>query len=275
MDNFGNNDSDFQATHDRRENTVAEPGIKGDPGAFDPRVISYRMLRNAVGIIGILLPVWLVLGGVYVFQVPGTPPSISDYYHTEMRDWLVGGLFAIGVFLFSYKGYDDPNSVYERLYERLPVRGTDDLASTVAGICAVGVAIFPTRTPPTIVIPFLENERFAVLHVLSAAGFFLSLACISFFLFPKHHGLEMDDPTGNEQLIYKACGVAIVVFLLLIGGVWTFSDNSPVGPVHPVVVLETLALWAFGVSWIIKGKGYDRREWRHLFEPVQKRASSQ
>jgi hypothetical protein len=268
---FGNNDSDPKATNDRSENTVAERGITGDPGAFDSRVISYRMLRNAVGIIGIVLPLWLVLGGIYVFQVPEIQPSISDYYHTVMRDWLVGGLFAIGVFLFSYKGYDDPNPVYGLL----PVRGIDDLASTVAGICAVGVAIFPTRSRPTIPIEFFGNLRFPSLHVLCAAGFFLSLAFISFFLFPKHHGSERDDPTGKEPLVYRACGVAIVVFLLLIVGVWKFSGNSSVGPVHPVVVLETLALWAFGVSWIIKGKGYDRRELRQLFEAVQPRASSQ
>jgi hypothetical protein len=265
---FGNNNSEFQANNNRSEKTVAERGITDDPGASDSRVISYRMLRNAVGIIGILLPLWLVLGGIYVFQVPEIQPSISDYYHTVMRDWLVGGLFAIGVFLYSYKGYDDPNPVYERL----PVRGIDDLASTVAGICAVGVAIFPNRSAPIILIPFFGNQRIAVLHVLFAAGFFLSLAFISFFLFPKHYGSERDDPTGKERLVYRACGVAIVVFLLLI--VWKFSDNSPVGPIHPVLVLEALALWAFGVSWFIKGKGYDRREWRQLFEAVQPQASS-
>jgi hypothetical protein len=114
------------------------------------------------------------------------------------------------------------------------------------------------------------------LHVLFAAGFFLSLACISFFLFPRHYDSERAPSTDIESLVYKACGVAIVVFLLLIVGVWTFFDNTLVGPIHPVVVLETLALWAFGVSWFTKGKGYRRREWRQLFEePVQPRASSQ
>ncbi len=135
----------------------------------DPRVISYLALRKAIGSIGFLLPFWLVIGEIYVFQDPGVRPSISDYYHHDpgMRDWLVGSLCAIGVFLVSYKGYDNPNP--NPVLERLPFKGTDDLVSTLAGVCAVGVAIFPTQEESTSAKELITN--IPGLHVLFAAIF--------------------------------------------------------------------------------------------------------
>src|SRR5919199_3499875 len=116
----------------------------------DPRLISYYMLRNAIGTIGILLPFVLVFGNM-LFEGLVIQDSISSYYYTRMRDVLVGSLCATGVFLFSYKGYDDPN----RAWRRLPFKGTDDLASTIAGISAVGVALFPTQSGPTALDEFV------------------------------------------------------------------------------------------------------------------------
>ncbi len=74
----------------------------------DSRVISYRAIRKAIGIIGLLLPIALIEGKMYYFHDPGIQGSISSYYYTGMRDVLVGSLWAIGVFLFSYRGYDAP-----------------------------------------------------------------------------------------------------------------------------------------------------------------------
>ncbi len=90
----------------------------------------------------------LVLGKICYFHDPGIQDSISSYYYTDMRDVLVGSLWAIGVFLFSYRGYDTLEGPQLR---RLFGTSTDFLASSLAGICAVGVAIFPTRPalPPS------------------------------------------------------------------------------------------------------------------------------
>jgi len=51
----------------------------------------------------------LILGKILYFRDPGIQDSISSYYYTDMRDVLVGSLCAIGVFLWSYRGYDDPD----------------------------------------------------------------------------------------------------------------------------------------------------------------------
>lgn len=49
--------------------------------------------------------------------------SVSGYYYTGVRDVLVGSLCAIGVFLFSYSGYDD----------------WDKWLTNAAGLFAIGV----------------------------------------------------------------------------------------------------------------------------------------
>ena len=69
----------------------------------DELVLSYLRVRQALGILGMVFPVLLIAGGLIAQH--GVAPSVSDYYHTTMRDIFVGCLFAIGVFLISYKGY--------------------------------------------------------------------------------------------------------------------------------------------------------------------------
>ncbi|MGB0789115.1 MAG: hypothetical protein ACPGQR_06225, partial [Marinirhabdus sp.] len=67
-------------------------------------VVSYLTLRNAIGIIGIALPIVLLLGSVALFECDELHQSISHYYHTRMRNVFVGALCAVALFLFCYKG---------------------------------------------------------------------------------------------------------------------------------------------------------------------------
>ena len=90
-------------------------------------IISYMTLRKLVGLLGITLPFVLVVGGELIFGV-GQQSSISSYYHTPMRNVLVGTLCVIGFFLLSYRGYERK----------------DDVAGNLACLFAVGVAFFPT-----------------------------------------------------------------------------------------------------------------------------------
>jgi hypothetical protein len=127
-------------------------------------VISYLILRKAIGYLGMALPFVLAFGGM-LLDGPGIESSISSYYYTGMRDVFVGTLCAVGVFLFSYKG-PDPE---------------DDLAGNLACFAAVGVALFPTTpTNPTGV-----EQLIGGLHFASAAGFFGILAYFSLALFTR------------------------------------------------------------------------------------------
>src|SRR5947208_1832937 len=98
----------------------------GDPAAPNSLLISYLTLRRLIGFLGIGLPFLILLYLLITASV--LEYSISTYYHTNMRDILVGILCATGVFMIAYKGYDRQ----------------DMIASNFAGACAILVAMFPT-----------------------------------------------------------------------------------------------------------------------------------
>src|ERR1700751_1595083 len=92
----------------------------------DTLVLSYLDLRKSVGVIGTLLP-FVVSIGKMLLDSPGLLSSVSSYYYSVMGDVFVGSMCAIGVFLWSYKGYD----------------WRDAVAGTITAVCAIGVALFP------------------------------------------------------------------------------------------------------------------------------------
>jgi amino acid transporter len=177
-------------------------------------VISYLGLRKAVGMIGIALPFVLAFGKI-IFEGPGIEPSVSNYYYTVMRDVFVGAMCATAVFLLSYRGYER----------------TDDIAGDIAGVCALGTALFPT-TPHVDVTPQYTWE--GVLHLSFAAVFFLTLAFFCLFLFRK------TDPTKpptrrklQRNAVYTVCGYTILICLGLIAVLAFISDASPIKHLTP------------------------------------------
>ena len=96
-------------------------------------VRSYLLLRVVVGLIGMMLPVLLILGDIFVLNGSLTARgSLSAYYHSGVRDIFVGTLVTGGVFLVTYKLFR---------------RSLDNTLSVIAGLAAVVVAMFPTGLP--------------------------------------------------------------------------------------------------------------------------------
>ena len=91
-------------------------------------VDNFYRVRRALGVLGLLLPFLLLAIG---FGFGKAEPSISDYYHTLLRDVYVGILTAIGVFLICYTGFrrDDTE------------RFSDDLVTTVGWRCRFGCGL--------------------------------------------------------------------------------------------------------------------------------------
>jgi hypothetical protein len=87
-------------------------------------------------------------------------PSMSDYYHSDMHNWFVGSLWAIGSGLLVY------------LAARRNL--ADSVISFVAGLLAVGVALLPTNAPHTIL------TTISILHVGFAALLFGLFGVICF-----------------------------------------------------------------------------------------------
>jgi len=200
-------------------------------------VLSYLALRKSVGVIGMLLP-FVLAGGHMLAAGARIEGSISAYYWTEMRDVLVGALCAIAVFLFAYRGPDK----------------VDDFAADFAAISAVGVALAPSR----------PDGPFGLVHYVFAASFFLALAYFSLVLFRKTNPRER--PTRRKLMrnrVYAVCGCTMLACVALIGLVSFTRLGELLGRHSPVFWLESVAIFAFGVSWFTKGEAIlkDEQPW--------------
>lgn len=196
-------------------------------------VLSYLGLRRAVGYIGIGLP-FVLLAGKLLIDGAGLPGSISAYYYTDMRNVLVGALFAVAIFLISYR------------YDTL-----DSRAGTLAGVMAIGVALFPTSPAD----PTAQERLIGTVHLVCAGVFFLTLAFFSYFLFTRTDPTQ--PPTRRKtqrNVVYRVCGILIVVCLVLSVLADNLFGSALVDALHPAYWLETVAIVAFGVSWLVKGE---------------------
>jgi hypothetical protein len=223
--------------------------IMGQSGHRDPRVISYLTMRKAVGYTGILLPFVLAAGNWLIFS-GRLQQSLSDYFYTGMRGFLVGGLCVIGAFLLAYHGDER----------------WDSLVTNAAGIGAIGVALFPT--PPR--HPSFFQDAAGYFHYAFGGVLFTALAVIALWLFrragPDHGRSRLK---ALRDRIYLTCGIVIVVALIL-AGFASLPLADGLSRLDPVFWFETTAVVAFGVSWLVKGQAILRD--RH---PLPARAALQ
>ena len=187
---------------------------------------TYLALRRAVGLIGILMPFTLMFGNFFIFRGEFVLRSISRYYHSDMRNVFVAALCAMALFLFFYSGYGR----------------RERWAGILAGILTLGVVFFPTTLEgPT--------DLIGRLHYTCAALLFLLLAWISLFHFPRKLPGSAKLVTDRIQvtcgLLMIACVIAIVLYYAF------FRVEGKETCV--VFVAETVALVAFGVSWLTEG----------------------
>jgi hypothetical protein len=202
-------------------------GGRGNPDEQNV-VASYRGLRRGIGILGLVLPFVLAIGYM------GLRDSVSAFYYTDMRNWFVGSMWATGFFLIFYR------------FGKL-----DNVLSSVAGVLAILVALFPTT--PLVLHPALHQKVIGDLHLTFAAGFLLLLAFFCGFLFTKS-GPVMTDQKKLRNKIYRGSGIAITAGVIAAGLFDVLTSGSFRHSWHPVFWCESVAVVAFGVSWLIKGE---------------------
>lgn len=214
-------------------------------------VQSYTRVRLALGFLGLALPLILFFGGILdqprIGQGPGVEPTISDFYHTTYRDIFVGSLCAIGVFLISYRGY--PREKGEWI--------NDNWLATIAGLASFGLAFFPNEGGGETVVSMFQRmvgvQLAPVLHYSFALIFFLSLAGFCFFKFTKTRSV-------GRRRTYIWCGRGILAALILTAIAVIFKRFVG-GPIGEFVVnnslifyFESLGVWCFAISWIVKSR---------------------
>jgi hypothetical protein len=231
-------------------------------------IVSYLVLRQAVGWVGTLLPVVLVVGNA-ISSTASRPDSMSGYYYTDMRNIFVGALCALGVFLGAYNGHDN----------------VDRWMTNIAGFGAIGVALCPTKPAvcaasagacPASSVPRLSTSQQVVgdIHLVFAAVTFIALALMALRFakagktppglglmdrilfglgFGKPGGGGQPRPYAADDIVYRASGITILSCVLL--AVASNLLPASVNAHWPLLfIFEAIAVFAFGVSWFVKGQ---------------------
>ncbi|MDA6070688.1 hypothetical protein NJT12_13770 [Flavobacterium sp. AC] len=207
-------------------------------------IFTYRRIRRAIGYLGISLPILLVVFSLVPFFQTPLQFSISHYYYTNLREIFTGTLCAVGLFLIRYKGFGNAS-----------ILKNDNLLTNIAGIMALGVALFPTnpddfKAKIYTLIPYPE-KWLGWLHYGFAALLFLILALLAINVFTIGQENETKTPKSilNENNIYRVCGYSIIVCIIMIP---TF-EILKLFP-YSTLIFEALSLFAFGIAWLIKGR---------------------
>jgi hypothetical protein len=190
--------------------------------------LSYHNMRAITGYVGLTLPAVLLLDGLVDGHVES---SLSAYYYTKVGNVFTGALCVIGIFLLAY---------------RLTAWAIDNLATTLAGVCALGVAFFHAAPANAT----LSQLRLADVHLTCAASLFILLGAISLFIFPR----DVRPGQRWRANCYMALGALIWLSIILMPALnWlasSFYDSD-----HVFFILETVCVMAFSVSFILKGHG--------------------
>ncbi len=204
-------------------------------------VLSYCQIRRAVGILGLALAPGLILINYFFGHCTQIQDSISHYYYTVSGTLLVGILCAVGLFLYTYRGFDK----------------WDRRSSNFAAICAFGVAFSPCNMSSAClkcdVLYYSDNSLRSGIHYGSAVSLFVTLALISLFLFTKTNKEYLEPRKRARNTIYRTCGIVMLIAMIGMLGLLNADFQKLMGRAA-LFVLETIALSAFGISWLVKGE---------------------
>ena len=232
---------------DSTNNTITLDRLKEKENKL---VVSYKTLRNLIGYCGMILPIVLILTTKIAPSDKKIESSFSDYYYTSSGDILVSFLCILGAFLFFYKGYNKK----------------ENILSTIAGIFGIFVAFSPTasedlsqsfsvHTPLPNVPEIFGFER----HTIVAGLFFIILGFISLRCFPQtdvnNQKKQITTRKKKRNNIFKVCGW-IMLICVPIMGIFFVSDkfSTMFGKIPFIFIMETIATWAFGISWLTIGE---------------------
>ena len=214
-------------------------------------VKTYNRLRVGIGLLAVALPLVLVIGGWAGYGLP-LQDSISAYYHAfvptsqppaifdvagngVMRNWFVGMLWGIGVFLLLYKGFGR----------------RENTALNMAGVLLIVVAMFPMDWTCGTTCPKVS------VHGVAAILFFLAIGYVCIFRSGDTLKL-LEDPKASAayKRLYRVIGFVMWVFPLVVT-VLQFFQIRPFGS-YTVFVIEVAGIWTFAAYWLLKSREISR-----------------
>ena len=191
---------------------------------------TYFSLRIGIAVIAIAFPLVLWIGG-YLYAGLHLQSSMSDYYWAandgkSLRDVFVGVLFAVGAFLYLYKGFSN----------------RENIALNIAGILALGVALFPTC---------MGQCPKVTIHGICAVGFFLSITFVSVKCAPDTLGLIKDEnQRAKFRMMYKTLAM---IMLASPAAAYVLNVLTPQYKAF-VFYVEAGGIFAFAAYWLTKSR---------------------
>lgn len=211
-------------------------------------LISYRTLRTIVGVLGMFLSLILVTGMIIIGTHPWIQSSISHFYHTRMGDVFVGLLTAISLFLFVYKG---PHT-------------TDHWLGNIAGVFGLIVAFCPTVYHGEGAVEGCMLNRAPYnpawtqyVHLTAALIFLIILTVFSLWLFPKTNPgstVVRGSQKWKRNIVYYICGIIMGLCIVALVVSFIVLSKEEIRDSIIVFLLESIALFFFGISWLVKGE---------------------
>lgn len=222
--------------------------------------LSYTSLKLTTGLVGLLMP-WAVRLGGYLTEGITVSGTVSAYYYTGMRDVFVGTLAVVGALLASY---------------RTP-RRWDNAAALVAGLSALAIGLFPMRP----VFPVNIARRYGIpddldtyfrqvyfphgplgLHTGAVALFFgagLYLVAVSF---RETSRVEAEQGVRavtwqkeRRNRLYLAAAGTMLLSGLAIAALEILHALGPARDWRQYIFWpESVAISAFAFAWLVKGQ---------------------
>ncbi|MGE5113968.1 MAG: hypothetical protein ACM3JB_24160 [Acidobacteriaceae bacterium] len=223
--------------------SLSDPDL--GPQDLQQHILStYINIRVGIATLGIIFPFLLWIGGHLYAGLP-LQGSMSAYYHAvgdhgrSMRDWFVGLLFVVGLFLYLYKGYGR----------------AENWALNIGGLLAVGVAIFP--------MPWdTAKTQWITRHGFCAVGLFLSIAFVALFCADDTLDLIYDTNIPNParviahlKLLYKLIGFAMIALIAIAYLLNTIFETD-----FRTFWVEAAGILSFGAYWLVKSWELKRTE---------------
>lgn len=242
---------------------------------FDQQVIATLVALVAFG-----LPIACLIGWALEGQLRY---SVSHYYYAPIYgDLFVGSLAFIGAMLITFRGGNR----------------AENRVTTLAGIATLLVPLFPTGGAPggpgsipgrvlvrltlsskdgdgetatvaerAVTSSFFDLFHWAgAVHGFAAACTFGVLAFLCLVVFTRIDARANATPEGQikrvkifRDRIYYLCGAVILICLLALGAHAFWLMKAPWWDASRLTfIFETLMIWAFGASWLVKGRVFGR-----------------
>lgn len=200
--------------------------------------------QKILGYLCILLPVLSIGFGVIGWLIGSNDPtwfhSISDTYYANSKMFMIGLLFACGIYFWSYKGYD--------LW--------DNIITSISAITSFLIVVFPCFTEYREIAGLfcLPVEISQYFHNISALILYTTF-CIQVMRFRKH-GATMTYMKKIRNNIYLCCfitmcfGASIVILQKRIPFLKELDWF--------VIIGETFLQIGYGIAWLVKAECFKK-----------------